>query len=88
MLVLSRKQSEKILIGEDITITVCRISAVQVRIGIEAPPDVNILRKELGHYQNQLGCRASVKEDESSGKDAKAFFEEMQAAGCIHPRHA
>lgn len=47
MLVLSRKQHDSILIGDDIKITVVRIDRTQVRIGIEAPPHINVLREEL-----------------------------------------
>jgi carbon storage regulator len=47
MLVLARKVSERILIGKDIVLTVVRTSKESVRIGIEAPADVIILREEL-----------------------------------------
>jgi len=47
MLVLTRKQSEKIQIGNNITITVIRMKGKSVRLGIEAPADVNVLRGEL-----------------------------------------
>ena len=47
MLVLSRKLYEAIQIGDNITITVCRIGGDTVQIGIEAPKDVNIARTEL-----------------------------------------
>lgn len=47
MLVLARKVFESILIGENIKVTVVRIDSNSVRIGIEAPPDVVVLRKEL-----------------------------------------
>ncbi len=47
MLVLSRKESEKIKLGESITLTVVRVSGDRVRIGIEAPKDMVILRREL-----------------------------------------
>jgi carbon storage regulator len=47
MLVLSRKLSQQILIGHDIAITIVKIEGNQVRLGIEAPPDVSILRQEL-----------------------------------------
>jgi carbon storage regulator len=47
MLVLSRKVSERIRIGDRITVTVVRIGPSVVRIGVEAPPDVLILRDEL-----------------------------------------
>ena len=47
MLVLSRKPGEKILIGDKISITVVRIAPGIVRIGIEAPDGLPILREEL-----------------------------------------
>ncbi|MEZ6127893.1 MAG: carbon storage regulator [Planctomycetaceae bacterium] len=47
MLVLSRKPNESISIGNDITVTVLRTTSGGVRLGIEAPPDVNIVRSEL-----------------------------------------
>ena len=47
MLVLTRKLKQKIQIGKNITITVLRVQGNSVRIGIEAPGDVRILRAEL-----------------------------------------
>lgn len=47
MLVLSRKQSQRIRLGDSITVTVVRISGDKVRLGIEAPPDMLVLRDEL-----------------------------------------
>ena len=47
MLVLSRKAGERILIGEDIAITIVRIGPNTVKIGIDAPRDMNIVREEL-----------------------------------------
>jgi len=47
MLVLTRKQNEKIRIGDNITITVVRMKGKAVRLGIEAPKNVNVLRGEL-----------------------------------------
>lgn len=47
MLVLSRKPGERILIGEDVKITVIRIGPNSVRIGIDAPGHLNIVREEL-----------------------------------------
>ena len=47
MLVLSRKMGEKILIGDQISVAVVRIAPGVVRIGIEAPPGVPIVREEL-----------------------------------------
>jgi carbon storage regulator len=47
MLVLSRKSGEKFWIGENIAITVVRISGGGVRIGIEAPEELIVVRDEL-----------------------------------------
>lgn len=47
MLVLSRKPGERILIGDDIAVTVVRIGPNTVRLGIDAPKDKNIVREEL-----------------------------------------
>ncbi len=47
MLVLSRKPGEKILIGENVTVTIVRIGPNTVRLGIDAPRDMNIVREEL-----------------------------------------
>ena len=47
MLVLSRKNGEVIKIGEDIEITVIASKGDQVKIGISAPKDIEILRKEV-----------------------------------------
>lgn len=47
MLVLSRKPGEQILIGEQVKVTVVRITPNSVRIGIEAPKEMVIVREEL-----------------------------------------
>jgi carbon storage regulator len=47
MLVLSRKVGERILIGENISVTVVRITGGGVRLGVEAPPSMAVIRQEL-----------------------------------------
>lgn len=47
MLVLSRKLGEKIVIGDNIVLTVVKIDRNQIRLGIEAPVDVPIFREEI-----------------------------------------
>ena len=47
MLVLSRKENQKLKLGDAITLTIVRLSGDQVRLGIEAPREVRILRDEL-----------------------------------------
>lgn len=64
MLVLSRKLGEKILIGENISITIVDIDRGKIRLGIEAPRDVPIYRQELlplkGPEQNTVATTTSV----------------------------
>ena len=47
MLVLTRKPGGELLIGDDIRLTVLAIEGRKVRLGIEAPGDVKVLRGEL-----------------------------------------
>jgi len=47
MIVLSRKKDEVITIGENIRITVVEIHGDRVRLGIDAPPEVPVHRKEV-----------------------------------------
>ncbi|MEM7474353.1 MAG: carbon storage regulator [Planctomycetota bacterium] len=47
MLVLSRKEGEKLVIGDNVTLVVSKISGNRVTVGIEAPADVKIFRGEL-----------------------------------------
>jgi len=47
MLVLSRKVGEKILIGDNIAVTVVRVAQGIVRLGVEAPREMPIVREEI-----------------------------------------
>jgi carbon storage regulator len=47
MLVLSRREHERIRLGDSVVVTVVKIAGDRVRLGIEAPPHVPILRDEL-----------------------------------------
>ena len=47
MLVLSRRVGERILIGDQIAVTVVRINATTVRLGIDAPSKLVVVREEL-----------------------------------------
>lgn len=63
MLVLSRAEAESILIGDDIRIKVIRVGGDKVRLGIEAPRELHIVREEL---------RAEAQTDARSGKEKVA----------------
>jgi carbon storage regulator len=60
MLVLTRKLKEKLYIGDNICLTVVRFEGGQVRLGIEAPREISVVRAELVP-DRQLGqtCRAA-----------------------------
>ena len=47
MLILSRKTNEKIMIGDDISISIIEIRGDQVRIGVDAPKTVKVFRQEV-----------------------------------------
>ena len=47
MLVLTRKKDQTLVIGDDIEITVLDIQGDQIRIGIEAPKNIKVFRKEI-----------------------------------------
>jgi carbon storage regulator len=53
MLVLSRKQSQRIRVGDSVIVTVVRVSGDKVRIGIEAPSNIRVLRDEL-EFDDQI----------------------------------
>lgn len=51
MLVLSRRETEQIKLGDSIVVTVVKLGGDRVRLGIEAPSDVLVLRGELERRQ-------------------------------------
>ena len=60
MLVLSRKEGEKLVIGDNIVVTVNRINGNRVALGIEAPRDVRIVRAELDRHEVAAGPNAPM----------------------------
>ncbi len=59
MLVLSRKIGESILLGDKVTITVMEVSKGVVKLGIDAPKEMLILRKELEEIVKDTNIKAS-----------------------------
>jgi carbon storage regulator len=59
MLVLSRKRGETIQIGESITITVVRADGNRIKIGVDAPEEVRILRGELDPWSEPPVTKAA-----------------------------
>ncbi len=61
MLVLSRKKNESIVINDDVTIVVVEIRGDKVRLGVEAPKEVPVHRKEVFD---------AIRRNEATGKDS------------------
>jgi carbon storage regulator len=55
--VLSRKESERIRLGDSIVVTVVRVAGDKVRLGIEAPADMLVLREELEPHSRVAAAR-------------------------------
>ena len=62
MLVLTRKSNQSVMIGDDIEVTVLSIIGEKVRIGIQAPREIPVFRKEvyLEIQQQNVAARASA----------------------------
>lgn len=58
MLILSREVCQQVRVGDDIVLTIRRVSETTVSIGIEAPADVKILRSELPRHRDLLSLVA------------------------------
>jgi carbon storage regulator len=69
MLILARKKDESIIIGDDIEIVVVDIGDGKVKLGIEAPKDVEIVRKEL---------YSSVQEENKKAAQGKADLDKLK----------
>jgi carbon storage regulator len=68
MLVLSRKVGERIWIGPEISVTIVRVAGGAVRLGINAPPELAVVREEL-----------KVKIEAEQAQAAEANSEELPA---------
>ncbi|MGC3969747.1 MAG: carbon storage regulator [Pirellulales bacterium] len=60
MLVLSRKENERIRLGDSIVLTIVRVSGDKVRLGIQAPPDVLVLRDELETFAQPVSVELPI----------------------------
>jgi carbon storage regulator len=64
MLVLTRKSNQSIMIGDDIEVSVLAIMGEKVRIGIQAPRDIPVFRKEVYLEIQQEDVASSTARDE------------------------
>jgi carbon storage regulator len=67
MLVLSRKKDEKIVIGDNISIMVVEIRGDKVRLGIDAPRDVSVHRREVYEAIKRKETEHSLVEEDTTG---------------------
>lgn len=65
MLVLTRKTNQSIMIGDDVEVTVLSVSGDKVRVGITAPRDVPVFRKEV-----YLSIQSEREEAAKAGSDS------------------
>src|SRR5690606_9373172 len=80
MLVLTRKQQQQIQVGEGVTITILRIKGGSVRIGIEAPSDVRIIRSELSPHETEEAPEDAVPADSTPTLEDASLVSEDE--GC------
>ncbi len=73
MLILTRKLGEQITIGDDITITLLEVKGTQVKLGIEAPQDISIHRKEIYERIREVNLR-SLEVDPSDLSEAASIL--------------
>jgi len=63
MLVLSRRKNDSIIIGDDVTVTIVDCDGDKVRIGIDAPKNIRVLRKELMETAEDNAAASKVNVD-------------------------
>ena len=84
MLVLTRRENESVVIGDNVEITVLYVSGKKVRLGISAPKDISIHRKEI--YQAiQLQMRKNGDEEASEGDTAALAERLITKSKANHP---
>lgn len=64
MLILTRRISESIIIGDDVKITVLGVKGNQVRLGIDAPKDVTVHREEIYERIKHEGNHVEAEKEE------------------------
>ncbi|MDN5863051.1 MAG: carbon storage regulator CsrA [Salinisphaera sp.] len=67
MLILTRRQGETLLIGDDIKVTVLGVKGHQVRLGVEAPRDIAVHREEV---RDRLQTSSDAAKPQSNGEES------------------
>jgi carbon storage regulator len=78
VLILTRKLGEGLFIGDDIRITVVEIRGKQIRLGIEAPSHVVVLREEIYRRIQEQNLQAAAIEDIDLEKIVQFWSKEKQ----------
>ena len=60
MLIISRRQTERINLGRGVTLTIVKVSGEKVRIGVEAPAETKVLRGELDAREAVIPIRTDI----------------------------
>ena len=81
MLVLSRKRSERIQIGDRVVVTVLEIRRNKVRIGIDAPEDIHVLRTELQNHVSGASDNSARVRVVPTGSYASLGIESWESEG-------
>lgn len=82
MLVLSRKEGERIVIGGNVVVTVSRIAGNRITLAIDAPRDVRIVRGELSSFDSPLDVQVR---GEKQGNGSVASTEEHAQCAAAMP---
>ena len=75
MLVLTRKSNQSIMIGDDVEVSVLSVMGEKVRIGIQAPQEIPVFRKEIYleiHRDDELGARDQQPVETTAEEGARA----------------
>lgn len=83
MLVLTRKQQQRIQIGDNVTITILRVKGQTVRVGIEAPEEIRVLRGELPAANDVVGDVPAPPAPVASDAAADADADEPSASASL-----
>jgi len=85
MLVLSRKIGEKVIIGDNIEVTVLRVGGNQVKLGFNAPLEMPIRREELGlPFDDDAVDAARVESDDDAAARAVLSCHYSGNPGAVH----
>ncbi len=69
MLILTRKQDQRLILNDNIVVTVLSVDGDRVKLGISAPPEVTVLREELHRVVSGENRRAAAAVEQRKGME-------------------